>query len=90
MGTSAETAIKDPARVLAITIPFVTMNPPLVANVPELTSTLKSTPPGAGAGVGDEESSLEQLVDKPAIQAGNKTAAAPKPALAKNSFLFII
>jgi hypothetical protein len=35
-------------------------------------------------------SSLLQLVAKPAMQAGTKTEAAPKPTLAKNSFLFII
>jgi hypothetical protein len=36
------------------------------------------------------ESSELQLVAKPAIQAGNKTVAAPNPTLAKNSFLVMI
>jgi hypothetical protein len=70
-------------------MPCDTKYPPLAANEQVLTSSIKSTPAGAGAGDGAVELSLEQLEANPAMQAGTNTAAAPNATLEKNSFLFI-
>jgi hypothetical protein len=75
-------------------IPLVTWKPPFVAKGPVLVSTVKLLV-AVGVGVDEPEpsvleSSELQLVAKPAIQAGNKTVAAPNPTLAKNSFLVMI
>ncbi|MFE3871641.1 hypothetical protein ACFX5F_10440 [Flavobacterium sp. ZS1P70] len=81
---AADTAMKGPELVLATTMPCDTKNPPLEANEPVLTSSIKSTPAGAGAGDGVVELSLEQVEANPAMQAGTNTAAAPNPTLEKN------
>lgn len=87
-----DTARKVPVVVRAIIIALVTIKPPFVDKAPVLTSTVKLLV-ALGVGV-DEPSAFEsselQLVDKPAMQVGNKTVAAPNPTLAKNSFLVII
>jgi hypothetical protein len=82
--------MKVPELVLAITMPCDTKKPPFEANEPVLTSSIKFTPEGAGAGDGDVELSLEQLEANPVMQAGTNTAAAPNPTFEKNSFLFIL
>jgi hypothetical protein len=83
---AAETARKVLAFTLATTILLETKKPPSLAKEPVEMSKIKSTDVGAISFPPPEL----QLVAKPAKQTGNKTAAAPKPNLEKNYFLFII
>ncbi len=62
------------ALTLATIIPWLTRNPPAVANSPVLISRVKSTLPAGGLLADD----LEQPA-RPPIQTGTNSAAAPRP-----------
>lgn len=81
---AADTAMNDPELVRAIITPLFTRNPPLEASVPLETSTVKSTPLEGPA----TESSEQE--ENPPMQTGISKAAAPVPAIEKNSFLEIL
>jgi hypothetical protein len=81
----ADTAKKLPAVVRATIIRLLTKNPPLVANGPEDMSIVKSTFVGVVGATSFDEQPVSVL-----MQAGNRSAATPKPTCDKNSFLSIM
>ena len=80
---AADTAMNEPEVVRAMITPLFTKNPPFVASAPLETSTVKSTPPE-----GPVMESSEQE-ESPPMHTGMRNAAAPVPAIEKNSFLDI-
>jgi hypothetical protein len=70
---------------VASCVTSVTKNPPLVANGPEDMSIVKSTFVGVVGATSFDEQPVSVL-----MQAGNRSAATPKPTCDKNSFLSIM